>query len=255
MEGIVERKNGEITILEVQYLSEDLKKKIQDELVEICHGEYALVSDFDEHSFEATVKELVYYRIPKYKNKKVGAIGELLLNVLMREFTDMKVVSPFFNLEERNAKKGFDIIAVDSNMELWIIESNSTNKVRERINAAKNDLDTRLNEHNSQLWLNAMNSVRSALDDTSKKNTILNILRDNKSYSSCDKNVVLGGTVFCVFDTKIDLAKIEELYNSILKSKKFSKLKLIAIQKQTYQAIIDFLATLVENDYYGQIDS
>lgn len=86
-------------------------------------------------------------------------------------------------------------------------------------------------------------------------NTILNILRDNKSYSSCDKNVVLGGTVFCVFDTKIDLAKIEELYNSILKSKKFSKLKLIAIQKQTYQAIIDFLATLVENDYYGQIDS
>lgn len=32
MEGIVERKNGEITILEVQYLSEDLKKKIQDEL-------------------------------------------------------------------------------------------------------------------------------------------------------------------------------------------------------------------------------
>lgn len=264
MEGIVERKNGEITILEVQYLSEDLKKKIQDELVEICHGEYALVSDFDEHSFEATVKEPVYYRIPKYKNKKVGAIGELLLNVLMREFTDMKVVSPFFNLEERNAKKGFDIIAVDSNMELWIIESkagelgkykNSTNKVRERINAAKNDLDTRLNEHNSQLWLNAMNSVRSALDDTSEKNTILNILRDNKSYSSCDKNVVLGGTVFCVFDTKIDLAKIEELYNSILKSKKFSKLKLIAIQKQTYQAIIDFLATLVENDYYGQIDS
>ena len=90
MEGIVKRKNGEITILEVQYLSEDLKKKIQDELVEI--------------SFEATVKELVYYRIPKYKNKKVGAIGELLLNVLMREFTDMKVVSPFFNLEERNAK-------------------------------------------------------------------------------------------------------------------------------------------------------
>lgn len=181
----------------------------------------------------------------------------------MREFTDMRVVSPFFNLEERNAKKGFDIIAVDSNMELWIIESkagelgkykNSTNKVCERINAAKNDLDTRLNEHNSQLWLNAINSVRSALDDTSEKKTILNILKDNKSYSSCDKNVVLGGTVFCVFDTKIDLSKIEELYNSILKSKKFSKLKLIAIQKQTYQAIIDFLATLVENDY-GQIDS
>ena len=254
MEGIVERKNGETTILEVQSLSEEFKKKINNELVEICHGEYALVSGFDEHSFEATVKELINSRIPEYKSKKIGAIGELLLNVLMREFTDMKIVSPFFNLEERNAKKGFDIIAIDSNKELWIIESKagelgrfktSTNKVCERINVAKNDLDTRLNEQNSQLWLNAMNSVRCALDDTSEKNTIVNILKKNKSYSSNNKNVVLGGTVFCVFDTKIDSSKLEELYNSILNSKKFSRLKLIAIQKQTYQAIIDFFGTLV----------
>ena len=78
MEGIVERKNGETTILEVKYLSEDLKKKIQDELVEICHGEYALVSHFDEHSFEATVKELINYRIPKYKNKFSPLPNDLL---------------------------------------------------------------------------------------------------------------------------------------------------------------------------------
>lgn len=80
MEGIFERKNGETIILEVQYLSEDLKKKIRDELVEICHGEYALVSNFDEHSFEATVKELINYRIPKYKKKKIGAIGAMVLS-------------------------------------------------------------------------------------------------------------------------------------------------------------------------------
>lgn len=158
MEGIIERKNGETTILEVQYLSEDLKKKIQDELVEICHGEYALVSGFNYHSFDETVKELVNHRIPSNINRKVGVIGELLLNVLIREFTDIKIVSPFFNLEERHVKKGFDIIAVDSNKDLWIIESKagelgklktSTEKVCERINAAKRDLDTRLNMHNS----------------------------------------------------------------------------------------------------------
>ena len=57
----------------------------------------------------------------KYKNKKVGAIGELLLNVLMREFTDMKVVSPFFNLEERNAKKG--AISVVTKMEYEFYQS------------------------------------------------------------------------------------------------------------------------------------
>ena len=91
-----------------------------------------------------------------------------------------------------------------------------------------------------------MNSVRSALDDTSEKNTIVNIL--NKNSNSCiskDKNVILGGTVFCIFDSTIDSKELRKLYNSILRSNKFSKLKLIAIQKQTYQAIIDFLVTLV----------
>ena len=255
MNGVVERKIKYSIILEIHNLSDELKYKIKEQLVEICYGEYALVSNFNYHSFDETVRELVNHRIPSNINRKVGVIGELLLNVLIREFTDFKIVSPFFNLEERNVKKGFDIIAVDSNKELWIIESKagelgnlktSTEKACERINAAKRDLDTRLNMHNSQLWLNAVNSIRSALDDTSEKNTIVNIL--NKNSNSClsnDKNVILGGTVFCIFNSTINLTNLSNLYNSILSSKKFSKLKLIAIQKQTYQAIIDYLTTLI----------
>ena len=115
MNGVIERKNGDsIIILEIRNLSDDLKDKIKEQLVEICHGEYALVSGFKDHSFDETVKELVNHRIPSNINRKVGVIGELLLNVLIREFIDIKIVSPFFNLEERNVKKGFDIIAVDS---------------------------------------------------------------------------------------------------------------------------------------------
>ena len=255
MNGVVERKIKDSIILEIHNLSDELKYKIKEQLVEICYGEYALVSNFNYHSFDETVRELVNHRIPSNINRKVGVIGELLLNVLIREFTDFKIVSPFFNLEERNVKKGFDIIAVDSNKELWIIESKagelgnlktSTEKACERINAAKRDLDTRLNMHNSQLWLNAVNSIRSALDDTSEKNTIVNIL--NKNSNSClsnDKNVILGGTVFCIFDSAIDSTELGKLYDSILSSNKFSKLKLIAIQKQTYQAIIDYLTTLI----------
>ena len=255
MNGVVERKIKYSIILEIHNLSDELKYKIKEQLVEICYGEYALVSNFNYHSFDENVRELVNHRIPSNINRKVGVIGELLLNVLIREFTDFKIVSPFFNLEERNVKKGFDIIAVDSNKELWIIESKagelgnlktSTEKACERINAAKRDLDTRLNMHNSQLWLNAVNSIRSALDDTSEKNTIVNIL--NKNSNSClsnDKNVILGGTVFCIFDSAIDSTELGKLYDSILSSNKFSKLKLIAIQKQTYQAIIDYLTTLI----------
>lgn len=255
MNDVVERKIGESIILEIHSLSDELKDKIKEQLVEICHGEYALVSASKYFSFDETIKELVNHRLPKAKNKKIGAIGEILLNVMIREFTDMKIVSPFFNIEERNVKKGFDIISVDSAGDLWIIESkageqgklkSSTEKVCERINVAKKDLDTRLNKDNSQLWLNAIKSVNSSLDDNSEKKTIMNILEKNSNLcSSIDKNVVLGGTVFCIFDSIIDSIELGKLYNSILSSNKFSKLKLIAIQKQTYQAIIDFLVTLV----------
>ena len=51
--------------------------------------------------------------------------------------------------------------------------------------------------------------------------------------------------MFCIFNSTIDSIELRKLHDSILSSNKFSKLKLIAIQKQTYQAIIDFLVTLV----------
>lgn len=255
MNDVVERKIGESIILEIHSLSDELKDKIKEQLVEICHGEYALVSVSKYFSFDETIKELVNHRLPKAKNKKIGAIGEILLNVMIREFTDMKIVSPFFNIEERNVKKGFDIIAVDSAGDLWIIESkageqgelkSSTEKVCERIKKAKKDLDTRLNKDNSQLWLNAIKSVKSSLDDTSEKKTIMNILEKNSnSCSSIDKNVVLGGTVFCLFNSVIDSSKLNNLHKSILKSNKFSKIRLIAIQKQTFKAVIDYLSTLL----------
>lgn len=255
MNDVVERKNGESIILEIHSLSDELKGKIKEQLVEICHGEYALVSKSKHFEFNETINELVNYRLPKSKNKRIGAVGEILLNVMIREFTDMKIVSPFFNIEERNVKKGFDIIAADSDGYLWIIESkageqngfkSSTKKVCERINAAKRDLYERLNKDNSQLWLNAIKSVRSSLNTNSETQTIINILENmSNSCSSIDKNVILGGTVFCLFDSLIDSSKLNDLYKSILKSNKFSKIRLIAIQKQSFQALIDYLLTLV----------
>lgn len=255
MEGVIERNCGQNIIIEIHFLSDELKSKIKNELTTICHGEYALISESNYYSFEATLTELIKFRIPERKIKKVGAIGELLLNVIIRSFTDLKIISPFFNMEERNVKKGFDIIAIDNLDKIWIIESKAgelgqektvTSKVCERIRTAKNDLNTRLNEENSQLWLNAIKSVRSSLDNNSEKATIVNILeKTSNTAKSNDKNVVLGGTVFCTFDSTIDDEKITELYNSIKESNIFSNLKLIAIQKQTYQAIFDYLCGLI----------
>ena len=62
-------------IIEIRYLSDELKEKIKNELAVICHGEYALSSTSNYYSFKGTIAELVNYRLPEEKDKRVGANG------------------------------------------------------------------------------------------------------------------------------------------------------------------------------------
>lgn len=254
LEGVTINDSIDCMIIEIRFLSNELKEKIKNELTVICHGEYALSSASNHYSFKGTIAELVDYRIPLDKNKRVGAIGELLLNVIIRVLGNLEIVSPFFNLEERNVKKGFDIIAFDKNNDIWIVESkagelgstsDASSKVAERINTAKRDLLGRLNKENVQLWLNAIKSVRSSVDNTDEKQTVIKILENlGNTNVSKDKNVLLGGTVFCSYSTTIDLEKIKLLYKKINKENNFSKLQIIAIQKNACEEVVNFLSSL-----------
>lgn len=258
MDGVIERGSEESKILEIRVLSEDLKKKIEEEIQVICCGEEAINSNWYYHSFRKVIKEL-NLRLNKEHNNKKGLIGELLLNIIIREFTDMKVVSPFFNMEERSVKKGFDIIAIDGAQKLWIIESKSgelgeglitaTEKIRERLQEAKRDLKDRLDGENAQLWLNARGSINGYLADPNEKNAVISILsKMSETHIREDKNVLLGGVVFCSFDTNINEEKLSGLYDSILGEEIFADLKMIAIHKQTYETIINFFKSLEEDE-------
>lgn len=254
LEGVTIDDFIDYKIIEIRYLSDELKEKIKNELAVICHGEYALSSTSNYYSFKGTIAELVNYRLPEEKDKRVGAIGELLLNVIIRVLGNLEIISPFFNLEERNVKKGFDIIAFDTNNDIWIVESkagelggmsNASLKALERINTAKRDLIDRLNKENAQLWLNAIKSVRSSVDSTDEKKTVVNLLENlSNTDVSNDKNVLLGATIFCSYSTTIDLEKIKELYRRINVKNNFSKLQIITIQKKTFEAVVDFLYKL-----------
>lgn len=221
MDGIKVSNFEKYKIIEVQFFSEDLKNAIKDELTKICHGEFALVEEFVQHGFNQTLQEFVR-RIPTTENKKVGFVGELLLHIMIRYFTDNLVVSPFFNMEQKDPKKGFDIISKDPSGNLWFIESKSgqldsknndvTSKIKERIIAAKSDLLQRLNIENSQLWLNAMNSVNSAMSSYDEKAALVSMLsKVSYTYKSNDKNVILGGIVFAPFSSYIDKNQVEGL--------------------------------------------
>lgn len=233
--GINERfVNQNIHILEVTSFTKELKERIESEFRVICHGEYALISNSVHFSTEQSLEEFLNYRLPNGKNQKIGAIGEFLLNLLIREYTDLEIISPFFNMEERNVKKGFDIIAHDTDEDVWVIESkagvpnvqqNASKKIRERLNTAQRDLNSRLNMENSQLWLNAIRSVRSSVKSSDEKQNVIDLLeKASNTHASKDKNVVFTGIVFSSLRiSQISSSDVKDIYNKFLGKKYTTK--------------------------------
>lgn len=104
-------------------------------------------------------------------------------------FGEYRVVSPYFNLEERSIKKGFDIVLASKNThDLFIIEvklgekhkgKKSDETMNDLIGLAKNDLVQKLNDENASLWHNAINGAQSVLEKTDDfKQAIIEILED-----------------------------------------------------------------------------
>lgn len=253
--SIIEISN-DVTLFEIKYLSDEIKNTIKDKLVEICQGQCAFNSKSIHYSFDKIIKELVQYRIKKRKSHIIGLVGELLLNVVIREFIDLKIISPFFNMEERSVKKGFDIIAIDSFKNIWIVESKAgeesnskkiSKTIVNKIKEAQNDLYNRLNQLNSSIWFNAINGAKVAMFGNNESIAIVNILEDySNTCTSSDKNVVLGGTVFCLCDTNIDVSELHKLKSDVLKANQFCRFKLVAIHKKTFEAVIEYLYDLAK---------
>lgn len=253
MNGIIHKIDENYSIFYIESLTDNLKSKIKEEIVALCHGEMHRDSDFPLHSVSTTISELLK-RYPSKVDKQKGFVGEILLNIIIREYYDnFEVASPFFNKEEAGpAKKGFDIILFDkSDSSVWITESKAGSvskkikqtidgKIAERLTAAERDLNTRLNEDNQTIWLNAFNDVQISMKESDEKEVVKSIigLGSTESARIC---VILGGIVFHNINEKFCEDTISKKRNSVVSSQKFSEVKIIAIQKNTYKKVIKFL--------------
>ena len=242
-------------LFHINYLSDKLKNIIRKELSAICAG--PANKDLKAYSYSNVLKAFIKLYEDKSSDQQKGLIGELLLHILLCSCIKhrFKACSPFFNMEEGSAKKGFDIILREPQInKIWFAESKagegdskSNLLMKNLINRAKNDLLHRVTEDSSMLWRNAINSATNAMKDGKAKKAIRKILDDfSEDFSSGSKtlkdlNVILSG---CLFKDLID--KVEE----DVPAEKVSKLKsegcfaeqfIIAIQKNTYKAVYEFL--------------
>lgn len=247
------------SIFYITSLSDELKAVIRSCLSTVCHGAAKAATGRPMYCYQTTLKEFVRRYKEKPEKTRKGMIGELLLHILLTEYLqDYQINSPFFNLEERSIKKGFDVVLnKKGTLDIWLAEvksgecatgKNSSQTAVSLINTAKNDLDERLNGESLSLWMNAIHGAQVAIDDArDEKAAIVSILEDYgddasaNRVKSADINAILVGTVFNSLSDRITSQKIEEKRSSICKAKKFNEIYVIAIQKETYEAVFAFL--------------
>ena len=199
-------------VCRIDNFSDELKAEIRERLATVCHGPDAVAEDSVFSLYKNTLKEFnKRYRSKTEKTKK-GMIGELLTHILIfQAHENLESANPFFNMEEASIKKGFDLIFFDKELNrIWVSEvksgsagKNSANSFNNGlINKAKNDLRSRLNENETNLWHNAINGAKIALSIGKVKDRINEILEDcyqeaaDEEQDSTSKNVILISVTF-----------------------------------------------------------
>ena len=209
----------------VEEFSEELENHIRNNLISICEGEY----HSEKFSAFLTYKNTLKTFIERYEKKKsptkVGLIGELLCHLLLPEkLTSLKVVSPYFNMEESGIKKGHDLVLFHpEDEELWITEVKSgekgavvstTQKSKNLFNLGNKDLQEKLTSTGTNLWRNALKGMDTSLKDGITKDLIVNYLTEfqkntlTANQKSETYNVVLCSCVFYDTDEQIDFKNL-----------------------------------------------
>lgn len=265
--GIIKEDYCEYVLYFICYLSDEFKQKIHERLTAICYGESLSESSSMIYSYRETVKEF----LRRYKtnnnaseDRKKGLIGELLVHVILDDEERFTTTSPYFNMEERSFRKGYDIILFEgATNEIWIAEvksgekkntqKNASSGVVGLINTAKNDLKKRLNESNSSLWMNAINAAKVAMSDSNcQKDAVRELLEKyadgsvENTNSSKTFNVVLAGILFHPMTEYMEEQIVKQKYDKIIKEALFNKVLVIAIQEETFEDVYNFLESEVK---------
>jgi len=245
-------------IFYIESISVEFKELVRSKLSSICHGSANGESNKSIYSYKYTIKEFHKRYVSKSLDIKKGMIAELLSHILVLEsLSEMKTVSPFFNMEESSIKKGFDIIMYDiRSNKAWITEIKSgfcgdetTNRKNVRLLAnARDDLFERLNNNNQTLWHNAICGTLVALEHTNViKESIIRILEtymeetQNNQSQSQTKSVVLVSVIYNKLDDRILMKYLTAFKTNLIGRNLFNDSIIFSIQKGTLYKFESFL--------------
>lgn len=257
--GIQYLKKEKYSLFCIHDFSDEIKEAIREQLSEICHGEDNANTGRRMYNYKNTVKEFLKRYEVKPENTQIGMIGELMVHLILSNYFDeYKSVTPYFNMEERSIKKGYDVVLTEvCSPNLWITEvksgklhsnESSNQTMNDLIGTAKRDLAERLNEDNISLWMEAINGAKVSFDrKNTMKDAVIDVLSswgDDASdgvYTSSDKNVILTGVLFADITDEVSSDNIHRKQQRVERENVFNKVYVLALQKSTYNKVYDFL--------------
>lgn len=187
-------------------------------------------------------------------------LGELIVHVLTGIIhLDYKTIVPYFNLEERSIKKGFDSVIYSPDMGIWVYEVKSSKKKGVKVNidsstkslikTAHNDISTKLAQHDesTRIWDNAMNGFQVACghlgDEKKILETIILNYQDDARTEKCSPNfynVILSSVLISGADKEIGtdciLDKHKEYKNT------YKQLLIFAVHKSVTVDLLNFFS-------------
>lgn len=243
----------------INKFSEELQELLRARLVSICEGEYDSVRLGKFNTYASTLDEFLDRYNDKTENIKKGMIGELICHMLMVDCLDgFNCISPFFNMEERNIKKGHDLVYFrEAENEVWAVEVKSgeqqakpktnTDLTLKLLEKADSGIGDKLGKIEKNIWKNALNGLHKVVEAGVTKDSIEEILGTYKErarkgvHAPSEYNVILASVLFNDVSSSIDISKIHEWKLESEIDAKYSSSLVFSFHKNTYQKIVDFL--------------
>jgi hypothetical protein len=244
------------SIFYIERLSDEFKEIIRIQLKGIWNGFAEADSLPNFYSYKFTLTEFIDRYNSKSSKIKKGMIGELIAHLILNhQDNGLSSLSILKNKEEKSIKKGFDIIYCDvANNKLWYSEvksgsygnriHNSTAYNDILLKRAKKGISKMIDEKRNSLWESALIDVSLVINENDGRLDLKQLLSDDSPNlnSNQKKNVILISSLYHNLSDEIDEISVSDFLDNTIAEDIFEEVIIISIQKETYEAVANFLS-------------
>lgn len=260
MDGVSFKQVDQYALCCVENFSNELKLALRENLTRICHGADQASKGRAIYKYPATIKHFWNERYSKKTwETRIGMLGELLSHVIiLKLFPNFDVVSPFFNMEEKSIRKGFDLLLYEtSTNNVWITEVKSGGRGADKtscsatsaqLRSARDDLKRRLAEPELNHWLNAINAAKNAIHNKANyRDSVIEILEmegdlaEEDGASASDNNVFLVSALFSEVSQAIAENTVSNFTTKLVAEAVFKTVWVLSLHKGTMEKLEEFL--------------